>query len=173
MGSNNECRYPYIPRCHPGAGIADFTYTIVFAMRAPARVSLSCCIPIEADSEKSYAMDEEIKVLIAQNGGNAHQNLQEMLAEWPMVHVVGEASDGEDALRLVERQQPHVVVMTAELPVLDGIQTTLIIKALWPSTRVILVADQAGYRGLAREAGADAFLSESFSGDDVVQAMIQ
>ena len=104
-------------------------------------------------------MNEQIRVLIAENGNHSPQSLPTMLAAWPVVSIVGEAGDGEDTLRLVEQQQPHVVVISAELPVLDGIQTTQIIKALWPSTRVILFARQPGYRSLAREAGADAFLS--------------
>ena len=118
-------------------------------------------------------MSEQLKMLIVENRADSQRHLQEMLADWPTIHVVGATGDGENALRIVERQQPDVVVMATEIPVLDGIQTTQIIKTLWSSIKVILFGPQASDRRFAAEAGADAFLVDGFSDEDLLRAVIQ
>ena len=118
-------------------------------------------------------MNEQVNMLIVENRANSQQKLQQTLSGWPVIRVVGAAADGEDALRIVERRQPDVVVMSTQIPVLDGIQTTQIIKALWSSVKVVLIGPQASDRRLAIEAGADAFLVDGFSDEDLLRAVIQ
>ena len=118
-------------------------------------------------------MNQQLKMLVVDSKSQTQKNLQQMVANWPMIQIVGAAGDGENALRVIERQRPDVVLMSTEIPVLDGFQTTQIIKALWSSVRVILFAPQATVRRVAAEAGADAFLVEGFSDEDLLRAVVQ
>ena len=63
--------------------------------------------------------------------------LGRMLAEDAGWRVVGEASDGEEAVRLALRLTPHVVLMDRAMPGIDGIEATARIKAALPETAVV------------------------------------
>jgi DNA-binding NarL/FixJ family response regulator len=87
------------------------------------------------------------------------------------VNVVGEAANGEMALRLVEELRPDVVIMDVEMPGLDGLTATEQIKRRWPEVRVVVLTLYPGHRARARAAGADAFLLKGDS-VDVLQAAV-
>ena len=65
------------------------------------------------------------------------ETLREVLNQYPNVEVVGEAGDGEEAIRQVPILQPSVVVMDINLPKIDGITATRTIKMNHPSIAVI------------------------------------
>jgi DNA-binding NarL/FixJ family response regulator len=55
------------------------------------------------------------------------------------VKVVGEAADGDEAIRMVERLSPDIVLMDVSMPRRDGIEATEEIEARWPTVRVVIV----------------------------------
>jgi chemotaxis response regulator CheB len=55
------------------------------------------------------------------------------------VKVVGEARDGDEAVRMVERLSPDIVLMDVSMPRRDGIEATEEIEARWPTVRVVIV----------------------------------
>lgn len=67
-----------------------------------------------------------------------HSGLKAALGEYPDVEVVGEATDGRDALRQVESLRPHLVIMDVAMPVFNGIEATIQIKKLDPKIKVII-----------------------------------
>jgi CheY-like chemotaxis protein len=100
-----------------------------------------------------------VRVLIADDQRPTRQALAALLTLSPQpVNVVGEAADGETALRLVEELRPDVVIVDVQMPGLDGLETTEQIKRRWPEVRVVMLTMYAGYQARARAAGADAFL---------------
>jgi len=117
-------------------------------------------------------MQKRVKTLIVDDCHRSRKGLQALLASWPTVDVIGEACDGEKAVKLVESQQPDVVLMDVQMPILDGIQTTQIIKALWSSVRVVIITMYASYQDMATAAGADAFLVKGCSDDELQKAML-
>ncbi len=68
--------------------------------------------------------------------------------------VVAEADDGVSAVQLAEHHQPHLVVITAELPELGGIEATAPIRSRVPESTIVVLTRRAGGR-LAMRAGAD------------------
>jgi two-component system, NarL family, response regulator DegU len=87
--------------------------------------------------------------------------------------VVGEASDGYEAIRLVEELHPPIVLMDVTLPELDGIEATRRLNARGSDARVIILTMHGDPALVARavRAGACAYLTKSFSMPEVVEAV--
>ena len=77
--------------------------------------------------------------------------------------VVGEAYDGKEAVRLVRDLRPELVVMDIEMPQMDGLEATGIIRSDAPGTAVVLISvnDEEEYHRQARAAGAVAFIPKT------------
>jgi DNA-binding NarL/FixJ family response regulator len=76
--------------------------------------------------------------------------------------IVGEAADGDEALALVRRVRPDVVITDLVMPHLNGIELTRRIREELPQTRVILMSSytEDAYRLMASDSGADVFVSK-------------
>jgi DNA-binding NarL/FixJ family response regulator len=78
-----------------------------------------------------------IKVLLVDDNDAFRQTLRSFLQTFPDIHVVGEASDGKEAVLAVEKLKPTVVLTDLNIPTLDGIAATRVIKANHPQIAVI------------------------------------
>jgi len=76
--------------------------------------------------------------------------------------IVGEAADGEEALELVRRERPDVVITDLVMPRLNGVEVTARIRKELPDTKIILMTSytEDAYRLAASDSGADAFVSK-------------
>jgi DNA-binding NarL/FixJ family response regulator len=101
-----------------------------------------------------------MQILIADDQTRARQSLKALLATWPTVERVREASNGQEAIRLVEEATPDVVVMDARMPEMDGVQATRVIKQRWPRIKVVVWSMYPEYEAEAQSAGADAFVTK-------------
>ena len=98
----------------------------------------------------------DIRVLIVDDVEGVRQDLRTFLALAGDIEIVGEASNGSEAVRLAETLEPEVILMDLEMPILDGYEATRQIKALQPSCRVIALTIHAGEEEQQRAFGADA-----------------
>ena len=78
-----------------------------------------------------------IRVLLVDDHAMIRQGLRCTLEVYASIEVVGEASDGEEALKCVEKVQPTVVVMDIVMPKMDGIAATRLLKAQYPHIAVV------------------------------------
>jgi DNA-binding NarL/FixJ family response regulator len=87
--------------------------------------------------------------------------------------VVGEAADGEEALALVLRVRPDIVVTDLVMPRLDGVELTRRLRQELPQTRIILMSSytEDAYRLLASDSGADAFVSKQVIASSLLPAI--
>lgn len=108
-------------------------------------------------------MSEPVQVLIVDDQPRARQSLKALLATCPSIGAVQEASNGVEAINRVEQAQPGLVLMDIRMPVMDGLQATLQIKARWPHVKVIALSLYGDYQADALLAGADAFVSKGES----------
>jgi DNA-binding NarL/FixJ family response regulator len=97
--------------------------------------------------------------------------LLEPLAD--LVTVLGEAADGAEALALVQRERPDLVITDLVMPRLDGVELTRWISAELPRTRVILMSSHVedAYRLRASASGAAAFISKHVISSGLVPAV--
>lgn len=104
-----------------------------------------------------------IRVLIADDHKDFRKVVHDFLDRLANVSVVGEATDGNDAITKVEKLFPDVVLMDISMPLLNGLEATRIIKQRWPETKVLISTnhDDPLYRKQALEARADGFILKS------------
>jgi len=115
-----------------------------------------------------------IDVLIADDQALFREGLRTLLSAHAFIKVVGEASDGEEAVTQVERLRPSVVLMDLRMPRLDGIQATARIRARWPETHILVLTtfdDDSNLFGALR-AGADGYLLKDVSSETLVAAIV-
>ena len=115
----------------------------------------------------------EIKVLLAEDHVIVREGTTEMIQREPDMEVIGEASDGEEAVRLAARLQPNVVIMDIAMPKLNGIEATKQIKARYPSIAVLILTayDNDEYIFALLEAGAAGYLLKNVRGKELVEAV--
>lgn len=116
-------------------------------------------------------MAQLIRVLLADDSARAREGLRALLATWPGIAVVGEAADGQEAVRLITECRPDSVLMDLHMPVLDGVQAIRIVKQRWPDITVIALTMYAVEQRAAMEAGADAFVVKGSAPERLLAAL--
>ena len=111
------------------------------------------------------------RVVIAEDEALIRMDLKELLQEAGYV-VVGEAGDGETAVRLAEELRPDLVVLDVKMPVLDGISAAeRITEARLAPVLVLTAFSQRDLVERARDAGAMAYVVKPFQASDLVPAI--
>ena len=115
------------------------------------------------------------RVAIVDDHDLARAGLRSMLAQERDLRVVGEASDGTQALALCRRLSPDLILMDVRMPGLDGLAATAAIKQEFPATSVIVVTmyENPDYLVQALKAGAAGYLLKDATQREVVTAVRQ
>jgi DNA-binding NarL/FixJ family response regulator len=119
------------------------------------------------------ASGKQIRLLIADDNAVYRHALREILEAHPSLQVVGEATDGEDAILRAEELRPAIVLMDINMPKLNGIAATRRIKADHESMTVIglSVHTDRDYVDAMFDAGAVALLSKEKATEDLYAAI--
>jgi two-component system, NarL family, response regulator NreC len=116
-----------------------------------------------------------IKVVVADDHYLVRQGVRALLDNAEEIEVVGEAENGEEALRLVEELNPDVVVMDISMPEMDGIKATEKIHAMPDRhTRVVILSMYANVDLVeqALKKGATGYLLKRSTTTELVQAVV-
>jgi DNA-binding NarL/FixJ family response regulator len=105
----------------------------------------------------------------------ARASLRDMLADERCVEVVGEASDGREAVEVCRSLRPDLVLMDVRMPQMDGLEATRAIKREHPSVIVLMVTmhEDPDYLLEALKAGAAGYVLKEASRKDVVSAVMR
>ncbi len=103
------------------------------------------------------------------------QGLRSVLDAYADIQVVGEAGDGAEAVKLVEKLRPRVVVMDINMPKLGGIEATTQIKTKWPETTIIGISINIGddNSDAMQRAGAATLLTKEAAVEQLYHTIIQ
>ncbi len=118
-------------------------------------------------------MMTEVTIVLAEDHQVVRQGLRLLLETQPEFRVVGEASDGLEAVRTIEQKQPDVLVLDLMMPGLDGVAVTQQVSRRFPRTRVVILSMQENeayvYAALAK--GAVAYVLKQRTVVELVQAV--
>jgi DNA-binding NarL/FixJ family response regulator len=116
---------------------------------------------------------KKITVIIADDQTLFREGIKDLLENEKNIQVIAEAADGREALRLVKKLRPNVILLDIKLPHMDGIEATRQIHKECPTTNVLILS---GYEDEAHvmeaiQAGANGYLSKMLPAAELVNAL--
>ncbi len=113
------------------------------------------------------------RIVLADDHPLLRKALKDLLEKESTFEIVGEAGDGEEAVRLAAEITPHVVIMDISMPNLDGLQATQQIKARYPDIAVLVLTVHTDDECILEilKAGAAGYLIKSAFGEEVIHAV--
>ncbi|MFE2111412.1 response regulator [Kitasatospora sp. NPDC059463] len=113
------------------------------------------------------------RVLVADDQTVVREGIVMLLGLLPGIEVVGSAADGEEAVALVARHRPDVVLMDLRMPRCDGVEATRRIRAGHPGTEVVVLTTYADDDSLfpALRAGARGYLTKDAGAEEIARAI--
>jgi DNA-binding NarL/FixJ family response regulator len=119
------------------------------------------------------AVDGAIRVVLVDDHALFRRGLELVLAEEPDIAIVGQAGDGDDAIRVIRDVTPDVVLMDVRMPRMSGIEAAKVIRDTVPGTKIIMltVSDDEADLFAAIRAGANGYLLKEVSIDEVAGAV--
>jgi DNA-binding NarL/FixJ family response regulator len=118
---------------------------------------------------------EPLRVLIADDHRLFAEALEAILATDERVEVVGQASDGSEAVELARTLDPDVVLMDVSMPVLDGFEATREIRSAGESVRVLMLTGSNSRADVdrSREVGASGYVTKDRIASELVSAIVE
>ena len=116
-----------------------------------------------------------LRVLIADDHRLFAEALEAILATDERIEVVGQASDGSEAVELARTLAPDVVLMDVSMPVLDGFEATREIRAADEGVRVLMLTGSNSREDVdrSREAGASGYVTKDRIASELVAAIVE
>lgn len=115
-----------------------------------------------------------IPVLLVDDHAMVRQGLRSIMETFPNIEIIGEASNGSEALKLVKKRRPRVVLMDINMPKLNGIEATAQIKSEHPEVAVIglsVNAESANQEAM-KKAGATMLLPKEAVFSELYKAIV-
>jgi DNA-binding NarL/FixJ family response regulator len=116
-----------------------------------------------------------VRVLIVDDDETFRQALRLLLDGDERIEVIGQAANGEKAVKLALLHRPDIVTMDIQMPVMDGVEATKQLRYLLPQVKVVLVsASEFGDRAeTARQAGAAAYVTKTRVFEELIGVIVR
>lgn len=120
-------------------------------------------------------LPEQIKVVIADDHEIVRAGIRRVLNIEKRIQIVGEAEDGELALKVVEENLPHLILLDIHIPKMDGIEVARIIREKYPQVVILMLTAYEDYKHIedALKVGADGYLSKDISPGFLIDAIFR
>jgi len=119
-------------------------------------------------------MNNPITILIVDDYEIIRNGIRSFLETQPEFKVIGEASSGSDAVEIVTRLVPEIVLLDMSMPDMDGIQTTIKIRKVSPNTQVVILTSITDDKYIfpALKAGAVSYLQKNIRMDKLADTLL-
>jgi signal transduction histidine kinase/ActR/RegA family two-component response regulator len=124
--------------------------------------------------DSAIGTSKPLRILIADDHVVARAGLRELLSERPVLQVVGEATNGIEAISQAKALQPDVIVMDASMPQMNGVDATREIREALPHIQIVGLSthdDENSERSM-REAGAEAYFTKNEGADRLLSYLL-
>ncbi|MFQ5861356.1 MAG: response regulator [Dehalococcoidia bacterium] len=118
---------------------------------------------------------ERIRVLLVDDHAVFRRGIAEVIAEEERLEMVGEASNGREAIERAQQLAPDVVLMDLSMPQVSGLEATQAIKTLMPQTHILVLTASEKESDLfsAIKSGAEGYILKNAEPEEMVQAILQ
>jgi DNA-binding NarL/FixJ family response regulator len=118
-------------------------------------------------------MQKNTKIVIAEDHTILREGLKALLSSDPQFDIIGEAEDGRQAVRCVEKLEPDLILMDLSMPRMSGMEAIREIKNRYPETRIIALTVHKAeeYLHTTLQAGADGYVLKDATHDELVLAI--
>lgn len=143
-------------------------------LRAIREGEVAAIIVSGSEGEKTSAQeDRRIRILVVDDHVIMRQGLAHLLKAQPDMEVVGEASNGESAIKMARQFLPDVIVMDVSMPVMNGTDATRVIHSEMPDVQVIGLSmfDEEEKAETMRRAGAVRYLTKTGPSNALIAAI--
>ena len=115
-----------------------------------------------------------VTILLVDDHPLVRQGLRGAVDDADNICVIGEAADGQEAVRFVQKWRPDIVVMDVNMPNMDGIEATKLIKQLYPEVAVIGLSVHSSEQvaSAMKEAGAVSYLRKDVAPEELKRAIV-
>jgi len=112
-----------------------------------------------------------MNIMVVEDSSRARHALSACISLHAGIQITAEAANGLEAISKIKNRPPDIVIMDMQMPVMDGLETTKIIKKRWPKVKVIVLTMYQNFRSEALSAGADAFLVKGCSMTELISTV--
>ena len=100
------------------------------------------------------------RILLAEKSALVRAGIRSLVQSMPEVEVLGETGDGHEALQLIKKYRPRVVLMDTAMPGINGLEVTARVKKEFPQVRVLIMSERSSEEGVlhALRAGAAGYM---------------
>jgi len=121
---------------------------------------------------------KDIRILIVDDNPSARKGLSALLKSFGRsevfgIEIVGEAVNGQEAVSLSKKLTPDLIFMDINMPVMDGLEATRIIKTKEKNTKVVVLSMHGNLRKTAINVGADEFIEKGTEAQAIKQIVLQ
>src|ERR1700733_4451775 len=128
-----------------------------------------------ADSSGSLMtnLDRRVRILIADDHPIIRKVVRSTLQRHPHFDICGEATDGAEAIEEARKLKPDVVVLNVNMPVVNGFEAALEIKAALPQSAIVILSQHADKQFVeeAKKLGVRAYVAKTKTGEALVKAV--
>lgn len=112
-------------------------------------------------------------IILADDHSILREGLKRVLESVPDLSVVGEAGNGIEALGLVEKLHPDIIILDISMPEMNGIEVSKLIHAKNPNSRILILTihDDEGYVTQLMKAGVDGYILKNSSPEIIIEAV--
>ena len=118
-------------------------------------------------------MEKKFSIVIAEDHAILREGLKSLLSSYPDLKVVGEAGDGLEAIRSVQKYSPDLVLIDLSMPRMSGLDAIKEIKRMTPQTKIIVLTIHSTeeYIVAALRAGADGYVLKEGDSEELLTAI--
>ena len=100
------------------------------------------------------------RIILADDHTLVRQGIKKILEENPDLEVIGEAADGQEAVNLLKKLQPDLVILDIQMPRMNGLEAAKMIKERFPAMKILMLTmhKEDEYLRQAREIGVEGFV---------------
>ncbi len=151
-----------------------FTTSFRKEIEGTASIDSTQVVDRAAAADTSHLSTEKVRVLLADDIAQTRETIIRSLSFQQNIEVVGAAVNGLQAIELSRTLKPHVVIMDMNMPGMDGISATAVIKRDMPAIEIVIltVQDDLRYMRQAMLAGARDFLAKPPMIDELIQTIL-